>query len=59
MNMEIVDAYKAAASGLKVTRQENGVSIDSVEDAIEQFESEVRVASVMLTRNYYQRWYFL
>jgi hypothetical protein len=43
MNIEIVDAYKAAAAGLKASREGNGMNIDSVEDVIEKFEAEVNM----------------
>lgn len=40
--MHVSDAYKTAAEGLRVSREEGGVSIESVEDAVENFQAEVR-----------------
>jgi hypothetical protein len=41
-------AYKLAASGLKVTREHSGLSVETVDDAMEEFQNEV-FSSTLIT----------
>lgn len=43
--VEFIDAYKAAALGLKSTREKSGLTVESMEDAMEDFQNEVRTLS--------------
>lgn len=36
-----LDAYKLAASGLKVSREQQGLTVESVDDAMEEFQNEM------------------
>ena len=36
-----LDAYKLATSGLKVTREQQGLTVESVDDAMEEFQNEM------------------